>query len=458
MKKHDVYRILRPEFDTQSALSQIKLHLSEKFTQGSLSLYNKKGEYMRIAIFEDEKYRQLKPMIHLQPVFKLRSGIIMLYEKVERRLNGLACDWFVRARIQPLLEEQHPERMINQTFDDEYLFINARLIVNDIIWQQLEKLKLNTIIKANDELLAVRVSKDMLSEISFDDEGLLDFGGLETKLDIIYWPADLLFHYIWDLVARNPIQIENDFKLEPGIGFISGNVYEGAYLVEPRQIYIAEGANIYPGAVIVAENGPVYIDKGAKIYPNTFIEGPAFIGENSSIKAGAKIYGGTSIGEVCKIGGEVECSIIHSFSNKQHEGFLGHSYLGKWVNLGADTNNSDLKNNYSPVTSFADGKEINTGLQFVGLCMADHSKTGINTMFNTGTVAGVFCNIFGSDFPSKNIPDFSWGGAQGFIAHEATKAIETARKVMERRKKILSKTEEDIIRMIFAESQHPESE
>lgn len=400
---------------------------------------------MRTAIFEDAAYRQLLPMVYLRPVFHLRSGILLISEKIERRMPSRNSDWFVRSSLQALLLHKYPERTINTLHDEDYLFINARLLVNSSIHEALMTLATDTLVINGTSVIAARVSKKNISNINFSDEGLIDFTTLLNQISTIEWSSGLLFNYLWDLIARNPVQIENDFALSPGSGFNSGKIYEGVHLVEPQKIYIAEGAVIYPGAVLVAEKGPIYIEKDAKIFPQVFIEGPAFVGEKSIIKAGAKIYGGTSVGELCKVGGEVECSVLHSYSNKQHEGFLGHSYLGQWVNLGADTNNSDLKNNYGKVRAWANNGETDTGLQFVGLMMADHSKTGINTMFNTGTVTGIFCNIFGAGFPSKYIPDFSWGGAEGFQKYDAHKAIETAKTVMLRRNIEMSIEEEEYI-------------
>ena len=256
--------------------------------------------------------------------------------------------------------------------------------------------------------------------------------------------------YPWDLVHANGEQIVADFAvLTGGRGAIKGNVYPGAQLLAAENIFIDEGAVVKPGVVLDAEGGPIYIGKKAKIFPNAVIEGPAFIGEGSMIKIGGKIYENTSIGEVCKVGGEVEGSIIHAYSNKQHDGFLGHAYLAMWVNLGADTNNSDLKNNYGSVRVTINGEEVNSGSMFVGLTMGDHSKSGINTMFNTGTVVGVSSNVFGAGFPPKYIPSFAWGGAEGVETYDAEKALEVAKRVMGRRKIELSEVEEKVLREVF---------
>ena len=201
--------------------------------------------------------------------------------------------------------------------------------------------------------------------------------------------------------------------------------------------------------VLDATNGPILIDRDAVVMPHTAIEGPTYIGPGSKIKMGTKIYEGTSIGPVCKIGGEVDNSIVLGYSNKQHDGFLGHAYIGEWINLGAGTSNSDLKNNYSSVKVYLHGEEIDTGHIFIGLMMGDHSKTAINTTLNTGTVVGVSANLFGEGFPPKYVPSFAWGGAKGLTEYKLDKAIATARKVMARRDKELTTSYERMLRHIF---------
>ncbi|OPX32048.1 hypothetical protein B1H10_08075 [candidate division KSB1 bacterium 4484_188] len=213
-----------------------------------------------------------------------------------------------------------------------------------------------------------------------------------------------------------------------------------------ENVHIAAGARVMPGVVLNAESGPIYIDQGAVVMPNAVLEGPLYLGKKSRIKIGAKIYQDTTIGPVCKVGGEVEGSIIHSYSNKQHDGFLGHSYLAEWVNIGADTNNSDLKNTYGEITVFLNGSPVKTGKRFVGLIMGDHSKTGINTMLNTGTIVGVNCNVYGAGFPPKFIPSFSMGGSSGFREYNFEKALEVAEIVMSRRQVKFSEKHKNMFR------------
>jgi UDP-N-acetylglucosamine diphosphorylase/glucosamine-1-phosphate N-acetyltransferase len=217
-----------------------------------------------------------------------------------------------------------------------------------------------------------------------------------------------------------------------------------------KNIIVEKGAVIKPGSVLDAEEGPIYIGKNVTVFPQSTIIGPACILDGSSIKVGAQIYGNTTIGPVCKVGGEVEGSIIHSYSNKQHAGFLGHSYLGSWVNLGASTNTSDLKNNYGNIKVQIGTEQIDTGLTYAGLTMGDHSKSAIGTTFNTGTVVGVCCNVFGTGFPPKYIPSFAWCGTQqSYQTYQVEKAIALARVVMARRNMELSEAEADLLREVY---------
>lgn len=252
--------------------------------------------------------------------------------------------------------------------------------------------------------------------------------------------------YLWDALTHNARMITHDARLyaastppnEPGV-----------FLVNEEAIFAGENVRIGACSVLDASEGPIILGRNVRIMPHSTILGPCYVGDNSLIKVGAKIYGETSIGEWCKVGGEVENSIIHAYSNKQHDGFLGHSYLGEWVNLGADTNTSDLKNNYGSIRVRFSDREFDSGRMFLGLLCGDHTKSGINTMLNTGTVTGVSANIFGGDFPPKFIPSFSWGGRADAPVFELEKALALARTVMARRKQTLLPEEEALLRLEF---------
>jgi UDP-N-acetylglucosamine diphosphorylase/glucosamine-1-phosphate N-acetyltransferase len=256
----------------------------------------------------------------------------------------------------------------------------------------------------------------------------------------------------WDLIRNNGHEIGLDaYYLHAATFGVEhlGHVHEAAIIDWPDRVTIEQGAVIKAGAVLDAEHGPIVVASGAVVMPGAVIEGPAYVGPGSVIKVHAKIYGDTSIGPVCKVGGEVECSIIHGYSNKQHDGFLGHSYIAEWVNIGAGTNNSDLKNNYSPVRMQIGGEAIDTGLTFMGVLVGDHTKTAIGSTLNTGTVVGPGCNIFGAGLPPKLIPAFSWGGAEVFETYDIDRCMECAKAVMQRRNVDFTTVDEVLFREVF---------
>ncbi len=404
-----------------------------------------------VCLFEDEQCVNLNPLVYLRPVFELRSGILTIKEKYQNMHPELRFILQMRKYLAADYTERNPTYLVNQIPEEEtrICFINSRVIPENKLFDFLLETADDTLFyDKNNNLIAANVNSKNIPELFFEND-YLDFTPIsKTRAEKI--SADL-FNYPWDLVNINGSEIEKDFKLltdeEPEK--ILGKVFDGVYLTNPDNIYIAPTALIKPGVVLDAENGPIYIDDGAVIFPNAALEGPCYIGKNSKIKIGAKIYENTSIGPVCKVGGEVEESIIHSYSNKQHDGFLGHTYLAQWVNLGADTNNSDLKNNYGNVKAVINDELIDTESTFVGLIMGDHSKTGINTMFNTGTVAGVGCNIYGSGFPPKYIPSFSWGGSDSLSTYKLDKFLQAAEIVMARRNVTLSENGKELLSNIF---------
>ncbi len=390
-----------------------------------------------IALFEDDRWRKLYPLSLSHPVWELRVGIFKIFEKYEKMVEKPAL--FTRKYLEDVAKERYPEYKINDYKVEDVVLVNSRVIPDDRFVKELKTLKTGEKIVQDGETLACRVK---FPDRYFNQEGV--FTGCDDSTPREFQGAKI-FTYLYQLVHMNHAEIVKDSKFFKG--GVRGRVYEGAHIL--GDVIIEEGATVYPGVVIDGLEGPVVIAKDAVIMPNATILGPSYIGEKSRIKVGAKIYEGTSIGPVCKIGGEVEETIIQGYSNKQHDGFLGHAYIGEWVNLGADTNNSDLKNNYSSVKIFIDGEWINTGEMFVGLMMGDHSKSGINTMFNTGSVVGFSSNIYGGDFPPKFIPSFAWGGSEGFVTYKFDKAVETARRVMGRRKVKLTEAYRRMMEKIY---------
>ncbi|CUU00632.1 UDP-N-acetylglucosamine diphosphorylase/glucosamine-1-phosphate N-acetyltransferase [Candidatus Thermokryptus mobilis] len=406
---------------------------------------------MNICIFEDEKYRKLLPLVYFRPVYELRCGIIPIKDKIIRSFSNPNVILHARDYLTEVLKRDYPNYYVNElpANINQVLFINGRVLADPHFADKFKYNGKDIAYIKGDDIVAFWASGENLEKFKNKFGTPLaksDFENYE-KIEI----SAKLINYPWDIINNNGEQIVIDFNiLTDGKARREGKIYEGVHLLNEHFIHIEEGAKIKPGVVLDAENGPIYIGKNVKILPNAVIEGPAYVGDGSLIKVSAKIYENTSIGPVCKVGGEVEASIIHAFSNKQHEGFIGHSYLGTWVNIGADTNNSDLKNDYGNVKVYVDGELIDSGSMFVGLIMGDHSKSGINLMFNTGTVVGVSCNIYGSGLPPKFVPSFSWGGAEdGFVTYRIDKAIEVAKRVMARRNVQLTEIDEKLFRKIF---------
>ncbi len=402
-----------------------------------------------ICLFEGIYYSRLLPLVYFRPTYDLRCGILTLREKVQHYFPNTPISLHCREYLSDLVKQQNPGVVVNDVKGKSCLFLNGRVIADSKLAQQLST-DIDTLFVKGETIIAARVSGSKLGSLKNKLNDLFTFSDFN---ELLKKEVDAkVIHYPWDLISNNGEQIISDFNLltsKVDGSKIKGKVYAGAHLINEDKIFIDEGAKVKPGVVLDAESGPIYIGKDAKIFPNAVIEGPAFIGSKTAIKIGAKIYENTSIGEVCKVGGEVEESIIHSYSNKQHDGFLGHAYLGMWVNLGADTNNSDLKNNYGSVKVIINGEQVDSGSMFVGLTMGDHSKAAINTMFNTGTVVGVSSNIFGAGFPKKYVPSFAWGGSDSTTSYDVEKALDVARKVMARRNIKLTDVEERIFRYIF---------
>ncbi len=383
---------------------------------------------MAVLVFEDSDRKKLLPLVYMRKVHDLKCGVLTLKEKIDAYFSKTNFHFTI--------------------------FVNGRVLADDELVSSVRACKSPCLLLQDGVLVAAVIDNKMAGEINIEKP--LDqkaFEGLELDKRTV---KARLITYPWDLVHNNGKELIADTELLrlKSANLRTGQMIIGVNMTNKRDIFVGRNAVIKPGVLIDAEEGPVVIDDGVRILGNAVVMGPAYIGKESIIKAGAKIYGGTTIGSHCKIGGEVEASVFHAYSNKQHEGFIGHSYICEWVNLGADTNNSDLKNNYGNVKVLINGHNIDSGNMFAGLFMGDHSKSGINTMFNTGTVVGVSSNIFGPGFPSKSIPSFAWGGSSGFAEYNIDKAVETARAVMKRRKVEMTSKYEEQFRKLFAETAH----
>lgn len=395
---------------------------------------------MKYVIFDDAKWENFFPLTFTRSTGDLRVGILKLRQRICAFLEIEKADLIVPELIQEIYKERHQDWQINKLSNEETIFINSRLKISKDLVAAIKELPEKAYLAHKDEILAARLipgAEETNSE-KFDSI----FAGLKE----IEWKKDATWKYTWELISENSAYIEQDFK---DFFYDKDNFFEteiGITVLNPYNIWLGEGCRIMPGVVIDATDGPVIIDEGAKIMANSVIIGPVYIGKHSTIKVGAKIYEGTTIGPICKVGGEVEETIIQAFTNKQHDGFLGHSYLGEWINIGADTNNSDLRNDYKPVPMhfYPQKKKIDTKCQFVGAVIGDHSKTGINCTINTGTVIGVGCNLIGQNLIMNHVPSFRWGMMKAQIEHEIEKFIETAKTVKERRKLSFSKAEKEL--------------
>ena len=382
---------------------------------------------MNFILFDGPYRNALLPLTFTKPVADLRVGILTIREKWEKYLGATTS-----TLTEEYLEEKYP--MVEM---ERNIMINASFLPTPELVLKIKKLKENQAIFSNEDVIAFFTTENQ-QKVDFDSYEQFQF-----NLPI------LKIKNTWNLFQINDQAIREDFEFIRE-GRKSQPIPKNVQYLNKENIFIEEGAEIL-FSVLNADEGPIYIGKDSLIMEGSVIRGPFSIGEHGVVKMASKIYGATTIGPYCKVGGEVNNSILSGYSNKGHDGFLGNSVLGEWCNIGADSNNSNLKNNYSEVKlwNYETEKFDKTGLQFCGLIMGDHSKCAINTMFNTGTVVGVSANIFGSNFPRNFIPSFSWGGAAGFSTYQIKKAIETATLVYKRRELEFDEKEARILTHIF---------
>lgn len=386
---------------------------------------------MNYILFDDKAWDNLLPLTFTRPVAEIRAGILKIREKWEAQLNVKMS----------YLTKEYLQKKYPLVIGDDNTLINSSLLPDQEILAAIQRLANNEVLVKENRVLAVRLAKGEVPNFDFRHvDSLIQVECTHKTKDII-WP--------WDIFKSNEINIKEDFERLTR-GRKSKKLSSTNQLLGEENIFVEEGAKV-EFATLNATTGPIYIGKNSEIMENSVVRGPLALCDHSVLKMAAKIYGPTTIGPHSKVGGEVNNSVIFGYSNKAHDGFLGNSVIGEWCNLGADTNNSNLKNNYAEVRlwNYESQRFINTGLQFCGLIMGDHSKCAINTMFNTGTVVGVNANIFGEGFPRNFIPSFSWGGAHGFTVYGINKAFEVAEKVMERRGVTLDEVEKSILKEIF---------
>lgn len=382
---------------------------------------------MNYILFDGPSRNNLLPFTYTRPVADIRIGILTIREKWEMHLGCTTT-----TITEDYLSEKFP--MVEM---EENVMINA---------SYLPTIELVQLIKNLGENQAVFKDEDVIAFFTKDAQEDIDFNAFEA---IEYQDNAIKLEHTWDIFTRNGEAIQEDFDLVTK-GRTSQPIPSSNNIIAAHNIFLEEGA-ILEFATLNASNGPIYIGKDSEVMEGAMIRGPFAICEHSVVKMGTKVYGPTTVGPYCKIGGEVTNSVLFAYSNKGHEGYLGNSVIGEWCNLGADTNNSNLKNNYAEVRvwDYTTESFVRTGLQFCGLMMADHSKCGINTMFNTGTVVGVSANIFGSGFPRNFIPSFSWGGPGGFTTYLTKKAFEVTEVVMSRRQLEFTDIDKAILEHIF---------
>jgi UDP-N-acetylglucosamine diphosphorylase/glucosamine-1-phosphate N-acetyltransferase len=393
---------------------------------------------MHVLLFDDPAIRpHLLPFTFTRPVAALRCGILTLAEKWQRRLGAPT----VGHLTQPYLQAKFPAGEVA----GPALVINGAVCPDDLLARQVLALTPGQGLYCDEVLVAAHLA-DAGQVAELIQDGLREHVQVAEPVTVISRP--------WHLFLRNGAEIRRDFALLTA-GRTSQPVGDAPTIVyAPENIFIEEGVKIR-AAILNAENGPIYLGRNSEVQEGAILKGPLALGEGAVVNAGARLRGDNTIGPYCKVGGEIGNSILMGYSNKGHDGYLGNSVIGEWCNLGADTNTSNLKNNYAPVKvwSHAAHRFVNTGQTFCGLLMGDHAKAGINTMFNTGTVVGVGANIFGAGFPRTFIPSFSWGGASGFDTFKLDKFAEVAERVMGRRGLTYDAVEEDVIKEVFGQTE-----
>jgi UDP-N-acetylglucosamine diphosphorylase/glucosamine-1-phosphate N-acetyltransferase len=382
---------------------------------------------MNYILFDGTVREALLPFTFTRPVADIRIGILTIREKWEKYLG-----YTTTTVTEEYLSEKYP--MVEM---ESNVMINASFLPNPNLVEKIKNLKSNQALFAGDTVIAFFTS-DTQDEVDFDTYEIM-----EHQDEVI------TVAHTWDIFSKNDAAIRADFELLTA-DRKSQAIPKSVNVIAPENIFIEEGAKL-EFVTLNASTGPIYIGANTEIMEGSVIRGPFALCESGRVKLATKVYGATTVGPHSVIGGEVNNSVLFGYSNKGHDGFLGNSVLGEWCNIGADSNNSNLKNNYEPVKlwSYETENFAQTGLQFCGLMMGDHSKCGINTMFNTGTVVGVSANIFGSGFPRNFVPSFSWGGASGFTTYQTNKAFQTAKIAMARRNVEFTDLDAAILEHVF---------
>jgi UDP-N-acetylglucosamine diphosphorylase/glucosamine-1-phosphate N-acetyltransferase len=404
----------------------------------------------RLLIYEDAAVDQLRPLTWTRPAWDVRSGIATLAEKIAAAYPAAEVRHHVRPYLTAAVMEEAFPQVVSRREDAEalagpLLCVNGRVQAGEDFATRVPLDGPDERFVCGGDVVAVRLADgrrvgEAIASGVLDAGAFADLPAREVDVPVVAWP--------WDLIRTNAREIIADFRRFYDGGRIEGDVHPRAVL-EGDRIHVAAGSRIQPGAVLLAEDGPIVIGPGTLVMAGAVIQGPVAVGADCRVRPLARLCEGTTVGPLCKVGGEVEASILHACSSKQHDGFMGHSYVGAWCNLGADTNTSDLKNTYAPVTMTVDGREIETGCRLLGLMMGDHSKCGINTMFNTGTIVGVGCNLYGGDYQRRDVPSFTWGGRARLGEHDFETFCSTAARAMARRDKQFTHALRDMLEYVY---------
>ena len=397
----------------------------------SVSFTTSNPRFMNYILFGAQSRTHLLPFTFLRPLADIRVGMLTIREKWERYLGASTS-----SLTEPYLAEKFP--LVKK---DDNVLINGSVFPSESLVKEISKLKPNQTLVSGEVLIAHRLRAEDIDNL--DAELLEAVTPMETA-----GPIRKLSR-LWEIVSLNGPALLDDFQLVTK-GRKSRPLPGHVRAMAPDNIFIEEGAQIEM-ATINASEGPVYIGKNARVMDGALLRGPLAVCEGATVRMGARIYGNSVIGPWSKIGGEMMESVVFGYSNKVHDGFLGHSVIGEWCNLGAGTNASNLKNNYEMVRlwDYEEESFVSTGMQFCGTFMGDHSKCGINTMFNTGTVIGINAQVFGSGFMRNFIPSFTWGSVAGTTTVDIEKAVQVARRVYARRGREFDALDEQILRSVF---------
>lgn len=397
-----------------------------------------------VIIYEDEAFRKLYPLTYLRPAFGVLCGFGSLVYRVSRVLPDAHISLIARRQLEDLLKSTFPGCVVNKPLENGGLFLNGRCLN---LPEPIAKSKRRAVFTSRGSVVGFRTDR----EIEPDPQtGVISQEAIAELAEQM--PADevdaMVLEHPWDLIRYNPLLLEEDFRVFGGGGGDLDVDNMAVVYGDASLLSLGSDSRVEAFCVLDMRGGPVVIGDHVIISSHSNVQGPCYIGDGSRVQS-ALVRAGTSIGPNCRVSGEVECSIFQGWSNKQHLGYVGHSWIGEWVNLGAGTNNSDLKNNYQSIRVGPEDSKVDTQMLKLGCFIADHSKTGIGCLLNTGAIVGPFCSLLGGNVSPGYVPPFSWQGPNGLEEYRLDKAISTARVVMGRRSVEMSDAYETLVRKLF---------